>query len=54
VRDGRIFGEREYSLLRPGPRVVDALEKMARFVHPERFPDGRAPGAQGGGSEGER
>ena len=42
VRDGRIFGFREYQLLRPGPRVAQALETIARFLHPERMKnDGR-------------
>src|SRR5262245_3899608 len=38
VRDRRIYGYRAYELLHPGPRVADTLEKVARFIHPERFP----------------
>ncbi len=37
VRDRRLFGERAYQLLHPGPRVGDAFEAIARFIHPERF-----------------
>jgi iron complex transport system substrate-binding protein len=25
---------------RPGPRIVDALEKFAQFIHPELFMEG--------------
>lgn len=38
VRDRRIYGYREYALLRPGPRIVEGLRAIARFVHPERLP----------------
>jgi len=37
VRDHRVYGYKEYRLLRPGPRIDEALEALARFVHPERF-----------------
>lgn len=37
VRDQRIYGYRAYELLRPGPRVAQTLETVARFIHPERF-----------------
>jgi iron complex transport system substrate-binding protein len=37
VRDQRIYGYRAYQLLHPGPRVVETLEMVARFIHPERF-----------------
>jgi iron complex transport system substrate-binding protein len=37
VRDHRIYGHRAYELLRPGPRVGQTLETVARFIHPERF-----------------
>jgi iron complex transport system substrate-binding protein len=37
VRDGRVYGHMEYHLLRPGPRIAEALETIARFIHPERF-----------------
>lgn len=37
VKERRIFGYKAYELLRPGPRIGEALEVIARFVHPERF-----------------
>jgi len=37
VRDHRLYGFRAYELLRPGPRVAQSLETVARFIHPERF-----------------
>jgi iron complex transport system substrate-binding protein len=37
VRDQRLYGYRAYELLRPGPRVAETLEAVARFIHPERF-----------------
>jgi iron complex transport system substrate-binding protein len=37
VRDQRIYGYRAYELLRPGPRVAQTLETVARFIHPQRF-----------------
>jgi len=37
VRDRRVYGYKQYQLLRPGPRLAEAFETIARFVHPERF-----------------
>ncbi len=37
VRDHRIYGYRSYELLRPGPRIPEALEVIARAIHPEKF-----------------
>jgi iron complex transport system substrate-binding protein len=53
VRAQRVFGYQAYQLLRPGPRLADALEALARFIHPERFleavrPGRGLPGDQGG------
>lgn len=48
VREGRIYGYHEYELLRPGPRVAETLETVARYIHPERF---AATPAEGGESE---
>ena len=48
VRNGRIYGYGAKELLRPGPRVAQTLETIARFLHPERFPDETpSPGAGG-------
>jgi len=40
VKEGRISGYRAYEVLRPGPRIGEALEVIARFIHPERFDGG--------------
>ena len=37
----RVAGYRAYQILRPGPRIAEALETMARFIHPERWQSGR-------------
>jgi iron complex transport system substrate-binding protein len=37
VRHGGVHAYRDFQLLRPGPRITDALTAMARFIHPERF-----------------
>jgi iron complex transport system substrate-binding protein len=37
VREQRLYGYRSYQLLRPGPRIPDALDTIARTIHPERF-----------------
>ncbi len=38
VQEGAVFGIDANWIDRPGPRMVDALEAMARFIHPELFP----------------
>ncbi|MDO8672789.1 MAG: ABC transporter substrate-binding protein [Dehalococcoidia bacterium] len=38
VKTGRIIGFDPNLTNRPGPRVVDGLELMARAIHPELFP----------------
>lgn len=38
VRDGKVHGYKQYQLLRPGPRIDEALDTIARIIHPERFP----------------
>jgi iron complex transport system substrate-binding protein len=55
VRENRIYGYQAFELLRPGPRVAETLEMVARYIHPERFGeisggDGEtpSPAAQGG------
>ncbi|HEY0051144.1 MAG TPA: ABC transporter substrate-binding protein, partial [Pyrinomonadaceae bacterium] len=37
VKNGRIFKINADLLSRPGPRIVDALEQMAKDLHPESF-----------------
>ena len=38
VKEKRVYGRHSYSLLRPGPRLAEGFEEIARFIHPERFP----------------
>lgn len=37
VRERRVYGQIGYHVLRPGPRIAEALETLARCIHPERF-----------------
>jgi iron complex transport system substrate-binding protein len=37
VVNGRVFRINDDHLDRPGPRLVDGLEEMARALHPEAF-----------------
>lgn len=39
VRSGRILLVDENVFSRPGPRLVDALEQLAAFLHPDRWPE---------------
>lgn len=39
VRQGRVLTVDEQVFSRPGPRNVEAVEQLARFLHPERFQD---------------
>jgi len=38
VREGRIYPINADLISRPGPRIVDGLEALARIIHPELFP----------------
>lgn len=37
VREGRVYAHKADQLLRPGPRIAEAFETVARLIHPERF-----------------
>jgi len=37
VKNDRIYGLDTDELIRPGPRIVDALREVARVIHPEVF-----------------
>ncbi len=37
IRNNKVFSPDPDEFLRPGPRVVKALEAIARFLHPEAF-----------------
>jgi iron complex transport system substrate-binding protein len=40
VREQRLYTYASYQLLRPGPRIPEALDMIARAVHPERYERG--------------
>ncbi len=44
VQQHRVYGYKEYQLLRPGPRLPEALESIAHFIQPERFENWRIGG----------
>ncbi len=37
VQDGRVYAFDDNTVSRPGPRLVDGLEAMAKLIHPELF-----------------
>jgi iron complex transport system substrate-binding protein len=39
VRNGRVYSYPSDKILRPGPRVGEGLDEIARLVHPECFAD---------------
>ena len=43
VQQGRLREVSANALNRPGPRVMEGLEQLARVIHPEAFPSGSAP-----------
>jgi iron complex transport system substrate-binding protein len=43
VREGRVYEISTDILMRPGPRLMDCLEAMARALHPEAFPPESTP-----------
>ncbi len=42
VQNGRVYGLDPDLLSRPGPRLVEGLERLARLLHPEAFAAGAA------------
>ena len=42
VQTGRVYGLDADLVLRPGPRLVEGLERLARLLHPEAFAAGAA------------
>ncbi|MBI2875515.1 MAG: cobalamin-binding protein [Candidatus Tectomicrobia bacterium] len=41
VRQGRIYTVNDTALIRPGPRLIQGLELLARLLHPELWGQGR-------------
>jgi iron complex transport system substrate-binding protein len=52
VREGRVYAYPSDKILRPGPRVGEGLEEIARLVHPECFADSKGGVATGRKCEG--
>ena len=42
ARSGRVYGIDPDLVSRPGPRLIDGLERLARLLHPEAFAAGAA------------
>ena len=42
VANGRVYGLDADLVLRPGPRLVEGLERLARLLHPQAFASGAA------------
>jgi iron complex transport system substrate-binding protein len=54
VRDHRVYAYRSDKILRPGPRIGEGLEEIARLVHPECFAEASDPAYKGSRCEGSR
>ncbi|MCK4926153.1 ABC transporter substrate-binding protein, partial [Candidatus Aerophobetes bacterium] len=37
VENNRVYGIHADLVSRPGPRIVDGLEEIAKYIHPELF-----------------
>lgn len=54
VRARRVYAYPSDKILRPGPRIGEGLEELARLVHPECFAEDRRGLNRGSGCEGSR
>jgi iron complex transport system substrate-binding protein len=54
VKERRIYSYRSDKILRPGPRFGEALEEIARLIHPECFAEANRNLKKGSGCEGPR
>jgi iron complex transport system substrate-binding protein len=54
VKERRVYAYRSDKILRPGPRIGEGLEEIARLVHPECFADAKRNTNKGTGCEGSR
>ncbi|HEX2933256.1 MAG TPA: helical backbone metal receptor [Candidatus Binatia bacterium] len=52
VKEGRVYGYPSDKILRPGPRIGEGLEEIARLVHPECFVESKRADVKGTGCEG--
>jgi iron complex transport system substrate-binding protein len=54
VREHRVYAYQSDKILRPGPRIGEGLEEIARLVHPECFTEAKREVNKGKGCEGPR
>jgi iron complex transport system substrate-binding protein len=54
VKEGRVYSYPSDKILRPGPRVGEGLEEIARMVHPECFAESKPGLKRRNGCEGSR
>jgi iron complex transport system substrate-binding protein len=54
VKERRVYAYPSDKILRPGPRIGEGLEEIARLVHPECFTDSKSALDKGTGCEGPR
>jgi iron complex transport system substrate-binding protein len=54
VRERRVYAYPSDKILRPGPRIGEGLEEIARLVHPECFAEFKPGAKKGSGCEGTR
>ena len=52
VKERRVYTYNSDKILRPGPRIGEGLEEIARLIHPECFNVGQSGGAKGSRCEG--
>jgi len=52
VKERRVYTYNSDKILRPGPRIGEGLEEIARLIHPECFNVGKSRGAKGSRCEG--
>lgn len=54
VKERRVYAYPSDKILRPGPRIGEGLEEIARLVHPECFAEAKRGLNKGSGCEGSR
>jgi iron complex transport system substrate-binding protein len=54
VKEHRVYAYPSDKILRPGPRIGEGLEEIARLVHPECFAEAKPGFNKGSGCEGSR
>lgn len=54
VKERRVYAYPSDKILRPGPRIGEGLEEIARLVHPECFAEAKPGFNKGSGCEGSR